>query len=213
MPLLINVTGDFICPWCFIGERRLAAALARLPEGVSYEVAWHPFELNPEMPDEGMDRRAYRSRKFGSWERSLQLDQHTVDAGLADGIAFNYDAMAITPNTFAAHRATAFAARFGRQYNFVSAVLRGYFREGRDIGSVDVLSDIASEIGIDRNTTHRFLLSGEGADNVRAEERAATRAGIRGVPLFEIGTVIISGAQSIDALEGVILSEADAAAA
>ena len=213
MTLAIHVTGDFICPWCFIGERRLAFALARVPDDIGYNVVWHPYELNPEMPQEGLNREFYRSRKFGSWARSLELDQHTVDAGAPDGIVFNYGSIALTPNTFLAHVATAYAGLYGLQSEFVSAVLRGYFVEGRNIGNINVLSDIALEVGIERENMHRSLLSGEADQAVRAEENAATQAGIRGVPYFTIGTTVISGAQSTEVLLAAILAEVGRVAA
>lgn len=212
MTLLINVTGDFICPWCYIGERRLADALALLPDDLPYRVEWHPFELNPNMPPDGLDRRLYRTQKFGSWERSLELDLHAIEAGQVSGVEFDYSAITRTPNTFAAHQAAALAGSFDHQYEFVSATLRAYFLEGRDIGSSKILSDIASEVGIDRAAMEHALLSGIAGDGVRAQERAAAEAGIRGVPYFRIGTVVLSGAQPAETLADVILAEAQLAA-
>jgi hypothetical protein len=115
MQIHIDVTSDFICPWCYIGEKRLTQAIASLPVGIDVQLHWLPFELNPDMPTEGMDRRACRSRKFGSWERSQAMDAQTVLSGKGDGATFAYDAITRTPNTFLAHRVSWLRAAFGDQ--------------------------------------------------------------------------------------------------
>ena len=129
----INVTSDFICPWGYIGEKRLARAIDGLPAGVDVPLQWLPFELNPDMPIGGMDRRTYRSRKFGSWERSQAMDTQTVLAGSGDGTTFDYEAIKRTPNSFLAHRVSWLAQREGKQRAFVEAALKGYFARGRAI--------------------------------------------------------------------------------
>src|SRR6266576_4868712 len=117
---------DVICPWCFVGKRRLERALTMIdPESV--RVTWLPFELNPDMPMEGMERRAYRTRKFGSWERSVELDGQMTEMGAGEGISFHFDLMARTPNTFNAHRLIWLARRAGSQVALVEALFRGYF--------------------------------------------------------------------------------------
>ena len=146
MQIQINVTSDFICPWCYIGEKRLARAIESLPAEIDVPLQWLPFELNPDMPLEGMDRRIYRSRKFESWERSQAMDTQTVLAGRGDGTNFDYRAIERTPNTFFAHRVSWLAQREGKQRAFVEAGLKGYFTQGRDIGSKDVLAEIAGEV-------------------------------------------------------------------
>lgn len=210
MPLTVKMTSDFICPWCLIGEIRLFRAIESLPAGIDVDVEWLPFELNPEMPKEGMDRKVYRSLKFGSWERSQALDACTVLAGRADGIQFDYDRISRTPNTFAAHQVSWFAARKGRQRAVVEGLLNGYFGQGRDIGTTEVLVDIATEAGLDPETVRRFLECGEGADAVRALEESSRLSGVQGVPQFDIDGTFITGAQRgkilrqaiIDAHEG-----------
>jgi predicted DsbA family dithiol-disulfide isomerase len=113
MSIAVAVTSDFICPWCLVGERRLTKAISTPPKGIEVDIEWKPFELNPNMPVEGMDRRLYRSLKFGSWERSRMLDAQTVEAAKGDSVAFDYAAIEKTPNTFRAHRLMRLAESYG----------------------------------------------------------------------------------------------------
>jgi predicted DsbA family dithiol-disulfide isomerase len=174
---------DVICPWCLVGKRRLERALTMIGQE-SVRVTWLPFELNPDMPREGMDRRAYRTRKFGSWERSEQLDAQMTEMGEAEGISFHFDLMARTPNTFDAHRLIWRLRQTQRQDALVEALFQAYFTEGRDIGSQDVLRDLAVEAGMEREDASALLQSDEGALQVSQEEEAARRAGLSGVPAF-----------------------------
>jgi predicted DsbA family dithiol-disulfide isomerase len=205
MQIQINVTSDFICPWCYIGEKRLARAIESLPASIDVQLQWVPFELNPDMPLEGMDRRTYRSRKFGSWERSQALDAQTVLAGRRDGATFAYEAIKRTPNTFLAHRVSWLAQHEGKQRAFVEAALKGYFAQGRDIGSKDVLAEIASEISLDRDAVAAFLSSDEGVESIRALERAARKRAVQGVPHFDIAGTVMVGAQPADAIRRAII--------
>jgi len=195
MLIEISVTSDFICPWCYIGEKRLARAIERLPSGIEVRLQWLPFELNPDMPAEGMDRRAYLSRKFGSWERVQAIQARTVIAGQDDGATFDYQAIKRTPNTFLAHRVSWFAQREGKQPALVEAALEAYFTQARDIGAPGVLLEIACAIGLDRNAVAAFLDSEDGVENVRALERKALDRGVQGVPYFEVAGTAIVGAQ------------------
>ncbi len=205
MPVNVTMTSDFICPWCLIGEQRLFQAIESLPEGIEVNVEWLPFELNADMPEEGMDRKTYRSLKFGSWERSLALDAHTVAAGKADGIAFDYDRIGRTPNTFTAHRVSWLAAREDRQRAVVEGLLNGYFNQGRDIGDPLVLLEIAGEAGMDRNAVQQFLESTGGVEAVRALKASSRAAGVQGVPHFDIEGTIITGAQRPRVLRQAII--------
>ncbi len=205
MQIQINVTSDFICPWCYIGENGLALAIEGLPAGIDVQLQWLPFELNPNMPSEGMDRKSYRSRKFGSWERSQAMDAQTVMAGKAIGLVFDYEAIRRTPNTFQAHRVSWLAQREGKQRAFVEAALKGYFAEGHDIGSEEVLAEIVGEIGLDRDAVAAFLDSNKGANSVRALERTAQDHGIRGVPHFDINGTALIGAQPVGAIRQAVL--------
>ncbi|MBB6584835.1 DsbA family oxidoreductase [Ralstonia solanacearum] len=198
MNLIVTITSDFICPWCLVGERRLAKALATLPKGITVETHWCPFELNPDLPAQGVDRKTYRTMKFGSWARSQTMDAHTVQAGKDDGIAFDYAAIERTPNTFQAHRLMQLAERQGVATAVAAAVFSAYFEQGRDIGDAAVLADIAVESGLAREAVDAFLAGDEGVQEVRTAERAVQASGVRSVPLFEIGGEVISGAQSVE---------------
>ena len=198
MTLTIKITSDFICPWCLVGERRLEQAIATLPDGADIELQWQPFELNPDMRPDGMDRKVYRSLKFGSWERSQMLDAHTVEAARDDGIAFDYAAIQKTPNTLAAHRLMRFAAGQGDATPLAEAIFSAYFEQGRDIGDTAVLSDIAAETGLDRSEALAYLVAGDGATEVHEAERSVVDGGVRSVPHFDIDGRVISGAQPIE---------------
>src|SRR5262249_46525103 len=146
------------CPWCFIGKRRLEKAL----DGRPAMVRWHPFELNPDMPREGIDRKSYRIRKFGSWERSQELDAQVAAAGQGEGIAFNFDKMLRTPNTLDAHRVIGLAGERGMQDTVVEALFQAYFAGGRDLSDWGTLADVAAGAGLDRAEVDELLASGEG---------------------------------------------------
>ncbi|MBO9123732.1 MULTISPECIES: DsbA family oxidoreductase [unclassified Rhizobium] len=205
MTVTVTITSDFICPWCLIGERRLEQAITRLPEGVNVQLKWRPFELNPEMPGEGMDRKIYRSLKFGSWERSQQLDAQTVAAARDDAVAFNYASIKRTPSTLLAHRLMALAEENGLATPVAKSVFSAYFEQGRDVGCASILADIAEENGLERESVAAFLASDAGTDQIRASQWAQQAEGIRSVPLFDIEGEIIGGAQSVDTFEAALL--------
>ena len=194
----IDVTSDVICPWCYVGKRRLEKAVALSGRG-DVRVRWHPFQLNPDMPAGGIDRKEYRTAKFGSWERSLALDAQVAAAGRAEGIPFAHDKMMRTPNTLAAHRLIALADAEGVQDAVVEALFRAYFTEGRDIGHTPTLLDVAAGAGLDRGRAERLLAGDDGLAAVRAADDQARRAGVQGVPFFVVnGTVALSGARNPD---------------
>lgn len=211
MTITVTITSDFICPWCLIGERRLEKAIARLPADIAVEQKWQPFELNPDMPTEGMDRQTYRSLKFGSWERSQRLDGHTVEAAKDDDVAFDYAAIERTPNTLRAHRLMRFADAQGLATPLAKAVFSAYFEHGRDIGDVNVLTEIAAEVGLDRDRVAAFLASDDEMQQVHDAEQAAQLAGLRSVPFFDIDGEVISGAQSVEAFEAALSRALDRA--
>ena len=176
-------------------------------------IAWRPFQLNPTMPKEGMDRRVYLDAKFGGTEARRAIEERVAKAGEADGIVFAFDRIERTPNTFDAHRANWFAQQQGKQDNLAEALFHAYFTEGRDIGNGQALVEVASEAGLDGNEVREFLASGEGVEEVHAEEAAGHRMGIRGVPYFVLnGRYTISGAQPPDMFVSVLQkAEADRA--
>jgi predicted DsbA family dithiol-disulfide isomerase len=206
MTVNVDVTSDVICPWCFIGKRRLEKAVAARRGQHDVRVRWHPFQLNPHMPKEGMDRKEYRTAKFGSWERSLGLDAQVTAAGRGEGIAFAFDKIVRTPNTLDAHRLIWLADQQGIQDAVVEAVFRAYFTDGRDISRATVLLAVVAEAGLDRNRAEAVLNSGEGLAAIQAAEEQARRAGVQGVPNFLVnGTLALSGAREpgnfLDAFE------------
>lgn len=198
MTLTIAMTSDFICPWCLVAETRLSQAIAQLNPPVKIERLWIPFELNPQMPEAGMDRKTYRTQKFGSWEYSQTLDAKTVQATQADSINFRYDLMTVTPNTLKAHRLTWFAGKQGKATEMAERILTAYFTEGQNIGDVETLTTLAAEIGIDAAQAKALLESAAGIQEVKALEQQAIAQGIHSVPTIRIGQEIISGAQSIE---------------
>lgn len=210
--LHLTIVSDAICPWCWIGKRRLDQALAILAEhepDLAFEVSYFPFMLNPDMPAEGVDRASYRAAKFGSLERSRELDAQVAAAGAESGLEFRHDRMTRTPNTTNAHRLSRFAAEAGRQREVVEAIFRAYFNEGRDIGDIAVLAEIADANGMDGAAILSRLRSDEGVAEVRAQAASASRAGINGVPSFVLNRhLLFSGAQPTE-----VMADALAAAA
>ncbi len=200
--LTIEVISDAICPWCWVGKRRLDRALAALAPAVSATVTWRPFELNPDMPKAGVDRRVYRSRKFGSWERSKALDAQVASAAKSDGLDFRHDRMMRTPNTIDAHRLIWLAGREGRQAAVVEGLFSAYFYEGRDVGAFDVLVAVGSAGGMDPDRVSAMLASGEGQNEVVTELDHGVSLGISGVPTVVVnGRPLFSGALRSELIE------------
>ncbi|MGG5822585.1 DsbA family oxidoreductase [Falsiroseomonas sp. HW251] len=179
----LDVVSDAICPWCWIGKAHLDAALASLKQdGIEFRLRWRPFQLNPDMPEEGVERDAYRAAKFGSTERGRQLDAQVADAGRAAGLSFRHDLMTRTPNTVAAHRVIRAAEDAGVQHDVVDALFRAYFQEGRDIGDAAVLDEVAASAGLPGMAA--MLATSAHRDEVLARDMSARRGGINGVPSF-----------------------------
>ena len=198
MNLTVDVISDVICPWCFIGKRRLAKAVASLGQPV--KVRWLPFQLNPTMPKEGISRRDYRTRKFGSWERSLELDAQVAAAGKSENIDFAFDKMERTPNTLDAHRLIWLADKQGVQDAVVEALFHAYFSNGRDISKRQVLVEVVAAAGLNRERAEAVLDSGEGQEALREADELGRRFRVDGVPFFIInGKVTLGGAQQPDA--------------
>ena len=196
----IDVISDAICPWCYIGKRHLERALAILDkQGLHFTVAWHPFQLNPDMPREGVDRAQYRLAKFGSAERSRQLDERITETACTVGLEFHLDRLTRTPNTLDAHRLIRLAGQHGVQDGVVEALFEGYFCDGADIGNAEVLTRLGVEGGLERDDITAMLASDTGLKEVAAADRMARNAGIQGVPSFALqGHVLFSGAVPAD---------------
>jgi predicted DsbA family dithiol-disulfide isomerase len=194
--LVVDVTSDLICPWCFVAKRRLEKAWSIL--GKTLEIRWHPFQLNVEMPVEGLDRRLYRTAKFGSWEQSQRLDAQVSAAGTEVGIRFRHDLMKRTPNTFRGHVLLAAALKDGLQTQNLIAerLFQAYFLNGEDVGDPTTLLGIAREFGVTAISRLEDLDSPALVSEVKTAERKAASAGIRGVPQISFqGTVVANGAQ------------------
>ena len=197
MKLVVDVISDVICPWCYIGKRRLEAAIAAL--GVPVKVHWLPFQLNPTMPKEGISRREYRIRKFGSWERSMLLDANIVVAGKDAGVLFDFDRIERTPNTLDAHRLIWLADQHGCQDAVVETLFRAYFTDGRDISDRQTLIGEAAEAGLDRQSAETMLTSEAGMEVFAQAGELSQRHNVTGVPFFIINnTITLSGAQEPD---------------
>lgn len=199
--LTVDVVSDVVCPWCFIGKRRLEAALAALRERepeLPVLVRWHPFQLNPELPSEGVDRRSYLEAKFGGPARAAQIYDRVRAAGRTAGIDFDFDAIALQPNTRDAHRLIAWAQSRpeGDPQAVVDALFRAYFLEGRFVGDRTELATIAATAGYDRADAGAFVASDALRDEIAAAEARAREMGVSGVPFFIFdGKTALSGAQ------------------
>lgn len=197
--LRLKVVADVICPWCFVGKRSLDQALTILAErGIDVEVEWLPFQLNPALPEGGMDRKEFRTMRFG-WENSLVMDQRAVEAGERLGAEFNYHLQSRTPNTVAAHALSLLARIEGGaslQERVVDALMTAYFTDGRDIGDHVVLAQIAEEAGMEAGAFQRSLPLQAEIRNVEVEVRGI---GITGVPSYLLGDNLwFSGSQDVE---------------
>ncbi|MBO0712104.1 MAG: DsbA family oxidoreductase [Acetobacteraceae bacterium] len=192
----LDIISDAICPWCYIGKRQLERALPVLAaEGLDFAVHWNPFQLNPELPREGVERSAYRQAKFGSLERSRELDARVTEAAASVGLSFHLDRLERTPNTVNAHRLIWLAGERGIQDAAMEAVFRAYFVDARDIGDPAVLADCAVEAGLSPDEALSLLASQRLEAEVRAAYNAAREAGVNAVPSFFLdGYSLFSGA-------------------
>jgi len=198
-PLTIEVVSDVICPWCYIGKRRLGKALVALAGEVSTEIRWFPFQLNPGMPPEGMPRAAYRAAKFGSVERSRELDARVAREGKGEGIEFAFERIERTPNTVAAHALVGLAQDQGRADAALDALFRAYFEDAQDIGDAETLAAIARRCGV------AGWPRPDGASEVVALEQGMRGLGITAVPTFIVGRKFgISGAHPPETLAEAI---------
>ena len=202
--MLIEILSDTVCPWCFIGLSRLRKAFAMRPM-VSYDLQWRPFQLDPTMPADGIDRDSYLIAKFGTLERSERNDGRIRQAGAEEGIAFRFDRIRRTPNSIDSHRLIRHTAAYGQQEESIDALYRAYFLEGRDIGDIGVLADIAAAQGLDRDKTISYLTGPADRAEIIEEDARARRKGLTGVPCFVIeDQYAISGAQSPEVFVQII---------
>lgn len=179
----LDILSDPICPWCWIGKAGLDAALAEIPDH-PFTIEWHPFQLNPDMPAGGMDRRAYLEAKFGGRDGAARAYAPIVERAEEAGLALNLDQIKTTPNTLDAHRLIHWAGIEGRQTAAVSALFKAYFTEGRDIGDHDVLADIADGIEMDAAVVRRLLGSDADLEDIRRRDAHSREMGVTSVPTF-----------------------------
>ena len=210
--IFVDIVSDTICPWCYIGKRRFERALAMSGRN-DIAVSWRPFQLNPDMPAEGMTRDDYVRAKFGGGDRPRQIYQAIAESGREAGIEFQFARIRRTPNTVLSHRLVHWSAKNERQEEVVGELFKAYFEEGLDIGDLEVLVECAARAGLDLDLTRRFLQSDEGRQEVVASDVYARRLGINGVPCFIVNRkYAVSGAQPPSAFVEVFnLAERDAA--
>lgn len=199
----LDIFSDPVCPWCYIGKANLDRALEAHPDH-PFQIEWHPFQLNPDMPREGVDKRTYLAGKFGEAQLT-QVHLRLKETSRAAGAEIDPDTPKRIPNTLDAHRLIHWAGLEGRQNAAVAGLFRAYWREGRDIGNPGVLADIAASAGMDRALVARLLDSDADADDIRARDEDARRKGVNSVPTFLIAQqYVVSGAQPPEVWGNVI---------
>lgn len=200
----LDIISDIACPWCYVGKAYLDRALeARCDH--PFAIEWHPYQLNPEMPKDGIDRRAYMEAKFGGKDGAVRAYAPLVEHAQQAGIELNLDRISRTPNTLEAHRVIHWAGLEGRQTPMVAALFRALWREGRDVGDAGTLADLAGEVGLDREMIARLLASDADADEIRARATHARERGVNAVPTFIIADRhVVQGAQPRETWDRII---------
>lgn len=200
----LDILSDPICPWCFIGKTQLDKALRALPDH-PFVIEWHPFQLNPDMPREGMDRRTYLEAKFGGQDGAVRAYAPVVEHAEKAGLSINFEAMQRTPNTLDAHRLIHWAGIEGLQGKAVDALFAAYFLEGRDIGDHEVLGDIADSIGMDAAVIRKLLATEADSQSIRDRDASSREMGVNSVPTFIVaGKHAVPGAQPAELWQKVI---------
>jgi predicted DsbA family dithiol-disulfide isomerase len=204
MSIELSLIADLACPWCYLGLVRLDRAHALRP-GISVQLRWWPFLLNPQLPPEGMDRQAYLRAKFGGNVNAKSVYARILEAAAADGIGFAFERMRKTPNTLAAHRLILLAERRGLAEPVIRNLFQALFVEGRDIGDSNQLIALGAAAGFDPGEVESYLAGSRGASEVVAGHRRAEALGVRGVPVFVVGREhAIAGAQPPEVLVGLL---------
>lgn len=202
--LRLDVVSDVVCPWCYLGKHQLERAIAMAPE-IDVTVHWRPYQLDPSVPPEGMSRRDYIIKKFGSLEALDAAHERLAAMGRSVGIDYQFDRISRSANTINAHRLVRWASEAGKGEELVERLFAAYFSEGRDIGDLSVLADIAGEAGLDKAATSKRLATDEDRDAVMAEIQDAYRIGVTGVPTFILAQMYgVVGAQSAETLASAI---------
>ncbi|HZY79845.1 MAG TPA: DsbA family oxidoreductase [Cyclobacteriaceae bacterium] len=203
----IDVVSDVVCPWCYIGKRRLENALSRLPEHIQVDINFLPFELNPDTPKAGTDHKSYLADKFGSMERYHQLTDHVTNVAAGEGLKFDYEKQSVIPNTLDSHRLIQYAKEFGKQPEMKEALMKAYFEQGIDLSKQENLVEIAGNVGLEKESTRKYLSSEKGIQEVKQMEQLSYRRGVSGVPFYIINDKYgVSGAQPSDAFLDILTS-------
>ena len=202
----LDIFSDPICPWCYIGKANLDRALEAHADH-PFEIEWHPFQLNPDMPPEGADRRAYLEARFGGKQNAVAIYARVSEAAEAAGVTINFNTMNRVPNTLDAHRLIHWAGLEGRQTAMVSTLFRAYFRDGKDIGDKPTLATLAGDAGMDATLAARLLATTEDRADIAARDAHARQRGVNSVPTFVIANQhVLTGAQPV-ALWGQVIDE------
>jgi len=195
----INVVSDVVCPWCYIGKRRLEKAIDAVKDEVDVQVTYLPFELNPQMPALGADQKKYLAAKFGSEARYHQITQHVTQVAREEGLHFDFEKQQVAPNTRNAHRLLWWAGTRGSQSALKEALMKAYFEQGINLSTTEALADIAAGVGLPRTEALGVLNSNQGEAEVAREQERNRQRGISGVPFFIVNQQYgISGAQPVD---------------
>jgi len=203
-PVRIDIVSDVVCPWCFIGKRRLEKALALQPD-IPVELRWRPYFLNDWIPREGISRADYLTKKFGSVDRYKGIAQRVADAARAEGLTYAIDKISRQPNTTDAHRLIRWAGGIGKAAEMKQKLMDLYFTEGADLTDTAVLIKAASDVGLEAERVREALASNEDVAAVEGEAQSAKDAGIQGVPMFIFdGKFAVSGAQAPEYLAQAI---------
>ena len=212
-PLTIDIVSDVVCPWCYLGKRRLEEALQKLGR-TDATVRWRPFQLDESIPEQGLDRQAYMRGKFGDLSRLQSVHDRLVAYGKEVGADYDFEAIARAPNTLKAHRLIRWAGEAGVQDAVVDRLFRAYFEQGQDIGDVATLAEIAAESGLDREEIARRLASDEDEQAAQTEIDAWRRAGVTGVPFFIFNErLAVPGAEGVDTLVAAMIEAENSPAA
>ena len=197
----LDIFSDTVCPWCYIGKKRLEKAISNHKD-IKFKQTWRPFQLNPGMQPDGMDRQEYLISKFGSADAAKTIYDNIYDEGIVEGINFNFDSIMTTPNSFNSHRLLALAYKQGVQENVLDNLFESYFLNGEDIGDPNVLLDIAIKHNIGAEDFKSYLSDQDNIEPLANEEIQARKMGINSVPTFIINKqIVINGAQTSENFE------------
>lgn len=200
----VDIVSDVVCPWCYIGKRRLEKAVAELKDDYEFEINYLPFELNPDMPKEGRNQKEYLTQKFGGPERYIQLTNHVKEVAAGEGLQFNYEKQTMSPNTRDAHRIIWLAKEYGLQIKMKEALMNAYFEKGVDLTKRENLIQIAAELGLEHNLVKEMLDSDKGMIEVEYLEQLNYKRGVSGVPFYIINDKYgVSGAQPTETFKQV----------